>query len=53
MTGPHPYAKWAAARIIKRTAAYGLILPILALLAPVTIIGTEVYCLFQTLRSAR
>lgn len=49
----HSYAKWAAARIIKRTIAYVLLLPILALLAPVTIIGTEVYRLFQTLRSAR
>ncbi len=53
MTGPHPYAKRAVARILKRTAAYGLLLPILVLLAPITIIGTEVYRLFQTLRSAR
>ena len=51
--GALPYARWTAARILKRMVAYVLLLPILALLAPVTIIGTEVYRLFQALRNAR
>lgn len=48
-----PYFKWSAMRFIRKTVAYVLLLPIFALLAPVTLLGNEVYRLFQILRYAR
>lgn len=48
-----PYYRWTAARVIRKTVAYLLLLPIFAVLAPVTLLGNEVYRLFQILRNAR
>ena len=47
------YFRWKAARIARKTVAYLLLLPIFAVLAPVTLLGNEVYRLFQFLRYAR
>lgn len=47
------YFRWTAARIARKAVAYLLLLPIFALLAPVTLLGNEVYRLFQSLRYAR
>lgn len=47
------YFKWSSMRFIRKVVAYILLLPIFALLAPVTLLGNEVYRLFQILRYAR
>jgi|GEM_PF-4942635 len=47
------YFRWTAARIMRKAVAYFLLFPIFAVLAPVTLLGNEVYRLFQILRYAR
>lgn len=47
------YARWSLARTAKRCVAYLVLLPTLAVLAPVTVIGNLVYRAFEILRTAR
>ena len=47
------YARWSIARAAKRCVAYLVLLPALAVLAPVTVIGNLVYMAFEILRTAR
>lgn len=48
-----PYYRWTAARVLRKILAYAVLLPIFAALAPVTLLGNEIYRLFQILRYGR